>query len=682
MEEIVKHINDTNASYRRLTAGDAKNTDLFLDNEHYELFRDSGEYVTVRFNKTNLAQAILFIASILPRKFDQGQIHKVIKYSDDFILDQLEILNEVFKVDGKASETFTQEWTARINVPKKNGEIDNRFYFNGLLKDVEYINNKGEHCKVKFTIRNYLAGGYSNLHIKKAEDGIFDISIVNSTTPYDDKKEEGVEELYVFNDQDDQKESLQQILYGAPGTSKSFTIKNKLKGKDVIRTTFHPDSDYSTFVGAYKPTTKQIPIYSTYGEKAVLVKDENGDIMTEDSIVYEFVEQSFLQAYINSWKTLPEEKPQYLVIEEINRGNCAQIFGDLFQLLDRNDEGFSEYPINADSDMKKQLNKAFHGLEIPQKNSINEMFEGRDVVKGVLDGDLLLLPNNLYIWATMNTSDQSLFPIDSAFKRRWDWKYVPISDAGKDWMINVNGNKYDWWDFLEKINNLIGSTTNSEDKKLGYFFCKADTNNEISAETFVGKVIFYLWNDVFKDYDYPGDLFKDKDGNKLTYDKFYTTDGEESKVIEDNVELFLNNLTVKMVSASDSNKNNEVPNSVVIKVNDNQVKSINAIPYTTIQEYVKLHPEMSAQDVINVWEPYKRYSNNSWIVCDEEKHNTLPPRYANYSYEIKCNDGNSLWVNKDGWMHNPSKPGCDNIKDFMDAVNSAKMGITITEHQI
>lgn len=159
--------------------------------------------------------------------------------------------------------------------------------------------------------------------------------------------------------------------------------------------------------------------------------------MTEDRIVYEFVEQSFLQAYINSWKTLPEEKPQYLVIEEINRGNCAQIFGDLFQLLDRNDEGFSEYPINADSDMKKQLNKAFHGLEIPQKNSINEMFEGRDVVKGVLDGDLLLLPNNLYIWATMNTSDQSLFPIDSAFKRRWDWKYVPISDAGKDWMINV-----------------------------------------------------------------------------------------------------------------------------------------------------------------------------------------------------------------------------------------------------
>ena len=429
-------------------------------------------------------------------------------------------------------------------------------------------------------------------------------------------------------------------------------------------------------------------VITVIGNKAVYVENNDGNKVTESKIVYEFVPQSFLLAYIAAWKNYANAdvnniKKQNLVIEEINRGNCAQIFGDLFQLLDRNDEGFSEYPIKADADMKKQLNKAFRGLEIPQKDSINAMFEGRDVVKGVLDGDLLLLPNNLYIWATMNTSDQSLFPIDSAFKRRWDWKYVPISDAGKDWMINVNGNKYDWWDFIEKINNLIGSTTKSEDKKLGYFFCKADSNNEISAETFVGKVIFYLWNDVFKDYDYPGDLFKDKDGNKLTYDKFYTTDGEESKVIEDNVELFLNNLIVKMVSASDSNKDNEVPNSVVIKVNDNQVKSINAIPYTTIEEYVKLHPEMSAQDVINVWEPYKRYSNNSWIVCDEEKHNTLPPRYANYSYEIKCNDGNSLWVNKDGWMHNPSKPNLrDTIKEFMDAVNSAKMGITITEHQI
>lgn len=530
--------------------------------------------------------------------------------------------------------------------------------------------------------RNALSG---QTEIDKFEYGYASTLMIMAKMVLDNSAETSHKHLSLLNHEE---HPFQQIFYGAPGTGKSHTINKITKKEDVIRTTFHPDTDYSSFVGTYKPTMIEENVITVIGNKAVYVENNDGSKVTESKIVYEFVPQAFLLAYIAAWKNYADAdvnniKKQYLVIEEINRGICAQIFGDLFQLLDRNDEGFSEYPINADSDMKKQLNKAFQGLEIPQKDSINAMFEGRDVVKGVLDGDLLLLPNNLYIWATMNTSDQSLFPIDSAFKRRWDWKYIPISDAGKGWMINVNGNKYDWWDFLEKINNLIGSTTNSEDKKLGYFFCKADTNNEISAETFVGKVIFYLWNDVFKDYDYTGDLFKDKDGNRLTYDKFYTTDGEESKVIEDNVELFLNNLTVKMVSASDSNKNNEVPNSVVIKVNDKKVKFLNAIPYTTIEEYVKLHPEMSAQDVINVWEPYKQYSTISWIVCNKDEHDAMDPRYASYSYEIKCNDGNSLWVNKDGWMHNPSKPNLrDTIKEFMDAVNSAKMGITITEHQI
>lgn len=530
--------------------------------------------------------------------------------------------------------------------------------------------------------RNTLSG---QTEIDKFEYGYASTLMIMAKMVLDNSAEMSQKNLSLLNHEE---HPFQQIFYGAPGTGKSHTINKIIKKEDVIRTTFHPDTDYSSFVGTYKPTMIAENLITVIGNKAVYVENNDGSKVTESKIVYEFVPQSFLLAYIAAWKNYADAdvnniKKQYLVIEEINRGNCAQIFGDLFQLLDRNDKGFSEYPINADVDMKKQLNKAFQGLEIPQKDNINAMFEGRDVVKGVLDGDLLLLPNNLYIWATMNTSDQSLFPIDSAFKRRWDWKYVPISDAGKDWMINVNDNNYDWWDFLEKINNLIGSTTNSEDKKLGYFFCKANANNEISAETFVGKVIFYLWNDVFKDYDYTGDLFKDKDGNRLTYDKFYTTDGVESKVIEDNVELFLNKLTVKMIGASDSSKDNDVPNSVVIKVNDKKVKYFNAIPYTTIEEYVKLHPEMSAQDVINVWEPYKQYSTNSWIVCNKDKHDSMDSRYASYSYEIKCNDGNSLWVNKDGWMHNSSKPDLrDTIKEFMDAVNSAKMGITITEHQI
>lgn len=338
--------------------------------------------------------------------------------------------------------------------------------------------------------------------------------------------------------------SLQQIFYGAPGTGKSHTINEETKDEDVIRTTFHPDTDYSTFVGAYKPTTKEVDLRDLSGHKVV----ENGEVVKEDRIIYEFVAQSFLQAYISAWKKYAdanegEPQKQFLVIEEINRGNCAQIFGDLFQLLDRNDYGFSDYPIKADADMKRQLQKAFAGLLIAQKDKINAMYEGKDIVSQVLNGDILLLPNNLYIWATMNTSDQSLFPIDSAFKRRWDWTYMPISNAEKDWIIEVDGSKYNWWQFLEKINEKIGSTTNSEDKKLGYFFCKAQ-DGVISAKTFVGKVIFYLWNDVFKDYEFGDAIFNDEDGSKLSFDKFYTSEGTKYEIVEEKVELFLKNLGI------------------------------------------------------------------------------------------------------------------------------------------
>ncbi len=372
--------------------------------------------------------------------------------------------------------------------------------------------------------------------------------------------------------------SLQQIFYGAPGTGKSHAIEVATEGKEVIRTTFHPDSDYSTFVGAYKPTTKEIPVISNFGGKAVKVLDENGKEITEERIVYEFVSQAFLQAYVGAWEKFAangdQPQPQYLVIEEINRGNCAQIFGDLFQLLDRNAAGFSEYPIKADADMKKQLKKLLNGLTINNAEAINALYKGKDVVSQVLDGDILLLPSNLFIWATMNTSDQSLFPIDSAFKRRWDWKYVRIDNAGKGWKIQAQGKLYDWWDFLEKINTHIGATTSSEDKKLGYFFCKT-ADGIISAETFVSKVVFYLWNDVFKDYEFEGDIFDDKnedgtlikeeDGSvaKLSFDKFYQTNAAGQTVVnEAKVDVFLTNLKVEF-AGKDTSKNEveDVPNN-------------------------------------------------------------------------------------------------------------------------
>lgn len=348
-------------------------------------------------------------------------------------------------------------------------------------------------------------------------------------------------------------ESLQQIFYGAPGTGKSNTIKREVdeKGLPNVRTTFHPDSDYSTFVGAYKPTSVEMPVMTMIGTKAVPAENPDGTPRMEKKIIYEFVPQAFLKAYTGAWKN--QDEPFFLIIEEINRGNCAQIFGDLFQLLDRNDEtGLSDYPISPDEDIQKFLTTdkkyGFAALTEEQKAVIPEE---------VLSGELMILPKNLHIWATMNTSDQSLFPIDSAFKRRWDWKYMPISDGKKGWQIEVKGKRYDWWEFLQMMNDKIGSTTNSEDKKLGYYFCKAK-NDVIDAETFVGKVVFYIWNDVFKDFaEEAGDLFKDVEGI-LSFNKFYTTgmDGK-AKVVEEKVELFLQNLGVEQIDALESNSDSD-----------------------------------------------------------------------------------------------------------------------------
>lgn len=381
----------------------------------------------------------------------------------------------------------------------------------------------------------------------------------------------------------------QLIYYGAPGTGKSHNIKNDKSVKEadkkslVFRTTFHPDSDYSTFVGAYKPTMKSSERIYSPEELTVKLKEikttgttypchkfaakywESLKDLTPDSIkkilnacgftdnysveigkgvavgqeylsnpedgkiIYTFCPQAFTNAYVEAWNT---EEKVYLVIEEINRGNCAQIFGDLFQLLDRKN-GISEYPVEADTDLQNYLCKALADTK------------RADIPDDVRSGKKLMLPSNLYIWATMNTSDQSLFPIDSAFKRRWDWKYIKIKE-GKDengnkldWKVDVkmdeSGTLLPWWDFIKKINEIIASMTSSADKQLGYFFCCAK-DGVIDEETFVSKVIFYLWNDVFKDYGFEdASLFryttKDEDGKDaekdLTFPDFYDEEGEK-----------------------------------------------------------------------------------------------------------------------------------------------------------
>ena len=466
---------------------------------------------------------------------------------------------------------------------------------------------------------------------------------------------------------------LQQIFYGAPGTGKSHTIEEETKEEDVIRITFHPDTDYSTFVGAYKPTTALLPICDELGQPMKI----GTTTLHKEQIVYEFVAQSFLQAYVNAWEKYDKGDKQYLVIEEINRGNCAQIFGDLFQLLDRNDYGFSDYPIKADTDMKRQLQKAFAGLSIAQRDKVNAMYEGKDVVSQVLCGDILLLPSNLYIWATMNTSDQSLFPIDSAFKRRWDWTYMPISNAEKHWVIEVGGNSYDWWKFLEKINEKIGSTTNSEDKKLGYFFCKAQ-NGVISAKTFVGKVIFYLWNDVFKDYEFGDTIFDDEDGSKLTFDKFYTSEGTKSEIVEEKVGLFLKNLKIEPIrTIEDENEIIEDEDGNTIEsssrnydkftVNDGAECGKNKLAIECIKEYIKLNPGITAQEVYSIWSSLGNivpHFLETKEQCDARKDN------SKRSDAIECS-GSLLYIAHNGYGSN----GKADV--LMNLVNEKDWGIMV-----
>lgn len=470
--------------------------------------------------------------------------------------------------------------------------------------------------------------------------------------------------------------SLQRIFYGAPGTGKSNTIKREVdqKGLPKVRTTFHPDSDYSTFVGAYKPTSVEVPVMTMIGTKAVPAENPDGTPRKEMKIVYEFVPQAFLKAYTGAWKN--QNEPFFLIIEEINRGNCAQIFGDLFQLLDRNDEtGLSEYPISPDEDIQKFLltdkKYGFAALTEEQKEAIPEE---------VLSGELMILPQNLHIWATMNTSDQSLFPIDSAFKRRWDWQYIPISDGKKGWAIEANGNHYDWWQFLRKMNDQIGSTTNSEDKKLGYYFCKA-TNGIINAETFVGKVVFYIWNDVFKDFaEEAGDLFKDEDGSLLSFNKFYTV-GEDRKtmVVEEKVMRLLQNLGVMPTDydIEEDTVEDEDGNTISSSSRDYSKFSINGIgkfgknklASECMKKYIELNPVMPVETVLANW---RKLGNIVPHFVESKEEYEARTDNSRRSYGIPCGDS-VVYVTHDGFGNNGK------VFTLIEAVNNMDWGITLSK---
>ena len=404
----------------------------------------------------------------------------------------------------------------------------------------------------------------------------------------------------------------QIILYGAPGTGKSYKIGDTERGYGLktvdkelkFRTTFHPDYDYAQFVGSYKPIESPntpilnkddlsrelrrfmaeerpnpvhkfascyfkslkrlsaeekrelfdgavIPesVQNTEVPKAISIAGFLDKRNNSSSITYSFVPQVFAKAYVKAWteylKAIDQDQNAiggkvYLVIEEINRGNCAQIFGDVFQLLDR-ECGHSAYPIDIDSDFAKYIeNELKNNTDVEDawgkyKNKIQE-WDSSAQGEERADDDFckIALPPNFNILATMNTSDQSLFPMDSAFKRRFDWEYVPInySHEKADFDVAGDGIKFKWLAFLKKVNADIYKATESEDKQMGEFFIKPKNGSKsIGLEEFRSKVLFYLWDSVYKDdpsfknifhFNYP-----EKDGSVVTFQRLFADDFAE-----------------------------------------------------------------------------------------------------------------------------------------------------------
>jgi hypothetical protein len=312
---------------------------------------------------------------------------------------------------------------------------------------------------------------------------------------------------------------IQKILFGSPGTGKSYQIREIAKDKlniewnektqleNIIQTVFHPEYTYSDFVGKLLPQT-----------------DGKG------SVTYKFYEGNFLRALGLAYKKIIEGSKEnvLLVIDELNRGNAAAIFGSIFQLLDREDDYWSSYRVNLSEleivsilrimgyevkiyDDNIQVNKyEFHtflnDLETKLNNTDNP--DGSRIIAN-LKAAKITIPYNLSIIATINTSDESIYYLDSAFKRRWDWEYVDvpnnksyedIPEKVKGILVVIGDKKYYWYDLVIKLNEFIKSKHESirriEDKQIGWWFLKAK-NNIIEESVIKNKLMFYLWDSVF-----------------------------------------------------------------------------------------------------------------------------------------------------------------------------------------
>lgn len=293
----------------------------------------------------------------------------------------------------------------------------------------------------------------------------------------------------------------QRIFFGAPGTGKSFKLNKEAKehfGSNYERVTFHPNYLYGNFVGVFKP----FPYF---------LKDSDGSILTDEygnkkeSITYKYVEGPFMRVLIKALKN--PETNYLLLIEEINRANTAAVFGDFFQLLDRNIKGESEYPISTSEEVRMYLDVEFSDIDDEEIRKYIDSKIGNNYER-------LILPSNLYIWATMNSADQGVMPMDTAFKRRWDFEYIGIDEVLEDEEIAKKFEDYKfritkdriakWNDFRVEVNKRLSDCRVSEDKLIGpYFISKSVLESgdvDKITQTIKNKVLMYLYEDAGKPY--------------------------------------------------------------------------------------------------------------------------------------------------------------------------------------
>lgn len=670
MQELTKIVARQDANFK-LSPSSSNETSINLSNEISNLISDESGEVSFRIYKDDLVKAISTLC-LIPKVYMKKDTEPSKLY------DILQDLSQQISV--QFGESISTIYT--INILKRD---DGRAYFNNLKKP------NG------FNIRSFLVEQFSEITFRKNDDGSLEMRL-NTLLPDDSIERKSVDTSATF----DIDQPLQLIYYGAPGTGKSFTIDQETNENNSVRTTFHPDSDYASFVGAYKPTMENVRMSKTFtsskeGTYAEYVQKTDSHPGTEKKIVYKYVPQAFLKAYVEAWKrySAGEDNPYYLVIEEINRGNCAQIFGDLFQLLDRNNMGCSSYAISADEDIAQFLredDKGFGKLTEGQKEAISKFRLKKDsgveehIGPEILNGSKLLLPPNLGIWATMNTSDQSLFPIDSAFKRRWNWEYMPIEYDPTDkntgerlaWKFEVRGKRYYWGKFLDYINPKILKLTMSEDKQMGYFFAKPDKRGTdgrldvISEKVFVNKVLFYLWTDVFKDYDLTEKPFvyetTTAEGKSIKksyrFTDFFPIEGNQ-KLID-----FVRGMGLKVEDdgeqtpeqPSDENPTN-IGNYVV---NGTPVRFQNAVGAEAIKAYMSIYPEKTANEVVEDWKGLGQIV--SYFVQTEAEHQARTDSRKDYVITIDCK-GENIYVSKEGWGDN--RPN-GSIYALLNMVNAIK----------